>query len=231
MLLLGGLYADITMSDYIRFATINFQSINAKKHSFWNFLDSSNPDIICGNETWFKPSMCNSEILPDESDYEIFLEYSMLLLGGLYADITTSDLLESHSIFLAIISQSQSVTVAMSMGLLLILGDLNLPDINWSSNTITSHQYRKEISEIFLALEEDSGLIQSVNFPTRDQQMSEMMFDRSLEYSMLLLGGLYADITMSDLLESHSIFLAIFSQSQSVTCYVNGITVDISIHH
>jgi hypothetical protein len=40
----------------IRFATINFQSINAKKHSFWNFLDSSNTDIICGNETWFKPS-------------------------------------------------------------------------------------------------------------------------------------------------------------------------------
>ena len=48
-------------------------------------------------------------------------------------------------------------------------------------------------------------------------QMSEMMFDRSLEYSMLLLGGLYGDITMSDLLESHSIFLAIISQSQSVT--------------
>jgi hypothetical protein len=48
-------------------------------------------------------------------------------------------------------------------------------------------------------------------------QMSEMMFDRSLEYSMLLLGGLYADITISDLLESHSIFLGIISQSQSVT--------------
>jgi hypothetical protein len=48
-------------------------------------------------------------------------------------------------------------------------------------------------------------------------QMSEMMFHRSLEYSILLLGGLYADITMSDLLESHSIFLVIISQSQSVT--------------
>jgi hypothetical protein len=60
----------------IRFATINFQSINAKKHSFWNFLDSSNPDIICGNETWLKPSICNSEILPDESDYEILPDES-----------------------------------------------------------------------------------------------------------------------------------------------------------
>jgi hypothetical protein len=56
----------------IRFATINFQSINAKKHSFWNFLDSSNPDIICGNETWRKPYIC--EILPDQSDYEIFVK-------------------------------------------------------------------------------------------------------------------------------------------------------------
>ena len=43
---------------------------------------------------------------------------------------------------------------------------------------------------------------------------------------MLLLGSLYADITMSDLLESHSIFLAIILQSQLVTV-VNGITVDI----
>jgi hypothetical protein len=56
------------------------------------------------------------------------------------------------------------------------IGDLNLPDINWSSNTITSNQYRKEISEIFLALEEDLGLIQSVNFPTRDQNLLDVFF-------------------------------------------------------
>jgi hypothetical protein len=98
-------------------ATINFQSINAKKHSFWNFLDSSYPDIICGNETWLKPSICNSEILPDESDYEI-----------------------------------------------LISGKFMSPPIQM-------------VDFVFL------------------RQMSEMMFDRSLEYSMLLLGGLYADIT------------------------------------
>jgi hypothetical protein len=55
-------------------------------------------------------------------------------------------------------------------------GDLNLPDINWSSNTITSNQYRKEISEICLALEEDLGLIQSVNFPTRGQNLLDVFF-------------------------------------------------------
>jgi hypothetical protein len=56
-------------------------------------------------------------------------------------------------------------------------GDLNLPDIDWSSNTIkTSNQYRKEISEFFLALEEDLGLIQSVNFPTRGQNLLDVFF-------------------------------------------------------
>ena len=53
---------------------------------------------------------------------------------------------------------------------------MNLPDINWSSNTITSNQYRKEISVIFLALEEDLGLIQSVNFPTRGQNLLDVFF-------------------------------------------------------
>ena len=56
------------------------------------------------------------------------------------------------------------------------IGDLNLPDINWSSNTITSNQYRKEFSEFFLALEEDLGLIQSVNIPTRGQNLLDVFF-------------------------------------------------------
>ena len=55
---------------------LTFKALTPKKHSFWNFLDSSNPDIICGNETWLKPSICNSEILPDESDYEILPDES-----------------------------------------------------------------------------------------------------------------------------------------------------------
>ena len=63
------------------------------------------------------------------------------------------------------------------------IGDLNLPDINWSSNTITSNQYRKEISEIFLALEEDLGLIQSVNFPTRGQNLRWPLDTPKVHYS------------------------------------------------
>ena len=29
-------------------------------------------------------------------------------------------------------------------------GDLNLPDIDWKTNTITSHQYTKKLNEDFL---------------------------------------------------------------------------------
>jgi hypothetical protein len=67
--------------------------INAKKHSFWNFLDSSNPDIICGNETWLKPSICNSEILPDESDYDIFRIDRKYGFGGVMLAIKSNTVL------------------------------------------------------------------------------------------------------------------------------------------
>jgi hypothetical protein len=48
-----------------------------------------------------------------------------------------------------------------------IAGDLNLPDIDWSSNSVMSHQYTKEISERFILALENSGLQQMIDFPTR----------------------------------------------------------------
>jgi hypothetical protein len=160
----------------IRFATINFQSINAKKHSFWNFLDSSNPDIICGNETWLKPSICNSEILPDESDYEIFRKDRKDGFGGVMLaiksninsnpiDITTvtdcdceiiarkieCDSNKSLIVISAYRPPNSSIEYSKDLSNIIsdichkntkstiwIGGDLNLPDSNWSSNTITS---------------------------------------------------------------------------------------------
>ena len=43
-----------------------------KKPSFWNFLDNVNTDIVCGCETWLKPSICDSEVLPANSEYNIY---------------------------------------------------------------------------------------------------------------------------------------------------------------
>ncbi|XP_072037138.1 uncharacterized protein [Amphiura filiformis] len=48
-----------------------------------------------------------------------------------------------------------------------IAGDINLPDIDWSTNSIISHQYRLALNESFLQLMTTTGLEQMVNFPTR----------------------------------------------------------------
>ena len=48
-----------------------------------------------------------------------------------------------------------------------ICGDMNLPDIDWETEQITSHQYRQAISESYLQTLANVGLEQVVNFPTR----------------------------------------------------------------
>jgi len=48
----------------IRILTLNFSSLPAKKELFWNALDTCNPDIVLGCETWLKPSITDSEIFP-----------------------------------------------------------------------------------------------------------------------------------------------------------------------
>ena len=60
--------------------------------------------------------------------------------------------------------------------ILLIGGDFNLPDITWATNTITGHQYLKAINEHILALEEDLGLSQMVDFPTRKENTLDLFF-------------------------------------------------------
>ena len=51
-------------TDNIKVLTINFQSIKAKRESFWNLVESSKPDVILGCETWLKPTISNQEIAP-----------------------------------------------------------------------------------------------------------------------------------------------------------------------
>ena len=46
-------------------------------------------------------------------------------------------------------------------------GDMNLPDIDWSTNSITKHQYVKDINECFLDTFSTCNLEQIVDFPTR----------------------------------------------------------------
>ena len=50
-----------------------------------------------------------------------------------------------------------------------LCGDLNLPDISWSDESILKHQYLKSINECFLSTFNDLGLSQIVNFSTRQE--------------------------------------------------------------
>ena len=48
-----------------------------------------------------------------------------------------------------------------------IAGDINLPDVDWQTYTISKHQYTKRIDELFINTFSILGLSQMVTFPTR----------------------------------------------------------------
>ena len=49
----------------LRVLTVNFQSMKAKKTSFWLLLTETNPDIVIGCETWLHPGIYEREVLPE----------------------------------------------------------------------------------------------------------------------------------------------------------------------
>ena len=53
-------------------------------------------------------------------------------------------------------------------------GDINLPNVNWSNNSISGNNYRREISENLIQAMEKSGLEQIVDFPTRDRNLLDI---------------------------------------------------------
>ncbi|XP_072051476.1 uncharacterized protein [Amphiura filiformis] len=54
-------------------------------------------------------------------------------------------------------------------------GDMNLPDIDWDTEQIISHQYRKSINESYLLTLASVGLEQIVNFPTRGDNTLDLI--------------------------------------------------------
>jgi hypothetical protein len=39
--------------------------MKAKREEFWSMLEYTDPDIIIASETWLKPEIKESEVLPD----------------------------------------------------------------------------------------------------------------------------------------------------------------------
>lgn len=55
----------------LKVLTINFQSIKNKKPELESLIDSTNPDIIMGTETWLDPSIASSEYFPAQN-YNVY---------------------------------------------------------------------------------------------------------------------------------------------------------------
>ncbi len=53
-------------------------------------------------------------------------------------------------------------------------GDFNLPDIDWSTDSIVSHQYTIALNNTFISLFQDMGLQQIVDFPTRGEKTLDL---------------------------------------------------------
>ena len=52
----------------VRLITVNFQSAKNKKEEIANLIDSSNPTVIIGTETWLNSSVHNTELFPPSYD-------------------------------------------------------------------------------------------------------------------------------------------------------------------
>ena len=57
-----------------------------------------------------------------------------------------------------------------------ILGDFNLPDVDWQTRTVEGHQYLKTINESFLDLCFNNQLDQIVTEPTRGENILDLVF-------------------------------------------------------
>ena len=62
--------------------TVNCQSLLAKRESFMNLIDTHNPDIIFGTESWLRPDILSSELFP--SGYVVYRQDREDGYGGVF---------------------------------------------------------------------------------------------------------------------------------------------------
>ncbi|XP_060583415.1 uncharacterized protein LOC132739673 [Ruditapes philippinarum] len=94
-----------------------------------------------------------------------------LIIGSAYRP-TNNDESYAHNLFDTI----SKVCKMYKKSAIWITGDFNLPDINWTNNTIQGHQYKKSINEAFLHMEPDLGLTQMIDFHTRGNNILDLFF-------------------------------------------------------
>ena len=196
----------------LRVVVLNFQSIKNKVNETQVLIDSSDPDIIIGTETWLNKDISSAEVLP--TNFQVFRNDRQDSHGGVLIavrdDITCSPVLISQKVELVsvklhlnrvksiIISSfyrppnatqdTYSQAAADELSKLRtdhpksdfwVGGDFNLPDIDWSSLTVTSTQYPHSMSEMYLDIVRHCSVEQMINFPTRGSKTLDIFLTSS----------------------------------------------------
>lgn len=179
---------------------INFQSIRNKKAEVGNIIESYNPSIIIGTETWLNPSIHSSEIFPP--NYSVYRKDRADGFGGVLlairTDLTSDQIVmgsgTTESVYAKMTlgrqttlivgalyrpprstmehldemcNQLESLATKYKKAALWLGGDLNLPDIQWKTQTVIGNANSSAINQRFLHCLHHCGLDQLVDFPTR----------------------------------------------------------------
>ena len=65
---------------------------------------------------------------------------------------------------------------------MVLAGDFNLHDINWSEQTISSNQYTVGTNQTYLDIASDNGIEHIVDFPTRNENTLDLIFTSHPSY-------------------------------------------------
>ena len=87
----------------------------------------------------------------------------------------------SHDQCLQMCNEIREIKDKFKKSVFWLSGDFNLPDIDWTSSTITNHQYSNPINQLFLDLANDLGLSQTVEQPTRGTNILDLFFTNNLD--------------------------------------------------
>jgi len=110
-------------------------------------------------------SSCSLDVVEEFSEFLLVkikdVDENVITLGAFYRSPSSS--LENDNKLLKLLDSLKTVVP----GKLLVIGDFNLPNINWSKNIVDNNSNVNSTAYKFIACLNDNFLTQNVNFPTR----------------------------------------------------------------
>ena len=177
---------------------INFQSIKNKRTELPVLKETAQPDAIIGTETWLSEEIGNREIFPPELCFDIirrdrpgYAHGGVLLAAKSELGLTQLHMisdsiqLDKKKVVLCsfyrppnmqkadytekVLDENTTVKPKDKNGILLLGGDVNLPDFNWIPNCITGKQLQLNVNQAFLQKTANLSLQQVNVHPTRGE--------------------------------------------------------------